>query len=260
MTLMDDTTLRSELRRAVIGGQITAAYQPQIDLASGRIVAAEVLSRWYHPRLGAISPGTFIPMAEEDDLIIELGDSMLGEGSSCAIDWFERGTPIEVSVNVSAFQLAAARFFERLVERSDYLQLPHGLLTVEITESQVISDMPFVVRRLERLRELGFNIAIDDFGAGHSSVSRVVELPVTEVKLDLSLTQNSSPASSALIAAVVKIAAARDLRVVAEGVETRRQLDRVRSIGCDRAQGYLIAKPLSRDDFEARLDDAPFAL
>lgn len=254
MTLMAEMPLRTDLRDAVYGGHITAVYQPQIEVSSGRTVAAEMLSRWNHPRLGPVSPGTFIPLAEEDDLIVELGDSMLGEGSGCAIDWYQRGTPIEVSVNVSAVQLAAARFFERLVERSDYLHLPHGLLTIEITESQVISDMPFVVRRLERLRQLGFNISMDDFGAGHSSVSRLVELPVTEVKLDLSLTQNLSPASTALITAVVKIAAARGLRVVAEGVETRRQLERVRALGCDRAQGYLIAKPMPCDRFEARLD------
>ncbi|HEY8591049.1 MAG TPA: EAL domain-containing protein, partial [Naasia sp.] len=151
MTVMDEAPLRDDLRAAVYGGQITAAYQPQIDIETGRTVAAEMLCRWRHPTLGPISPGTFIPIAEQDDLIVELGDGMLGEGSSCAIDWLQRGTPIEVSINVSAVQLAAARFFERLVERTDYLELPHHLLTVEITESQVISDMPFVIRRLDRL-------------------------------------------------------------------------------------------------------------
>lgn len=245
--------LAAALQGAVDRGEIEAFYQPQIDLRSGRMVAFEALSRWNHSQLGSISPTEFIPIAESNGLIHEIGDYMLDHGCECAAEWQGRGTPIEIAVNVSAKQLAADQFYVRVVEILQRRSLDPQTLTLEITESQLIVDIVDAAERLERLRALGVGVSIDDFGTGFSSIEQLLALPANELKIDRSLIQEENTASQNLISGIVDLVRARGVRVVAEGVETQSQLDRARSLNCDRAQGFLFAKPAPKSELRMLL-------
>ncbi len=247
---MDNINLASDLVGAAERGEILAYYQPQLALATGRIVAAEALSRWKHPQFGMLSPSLFIPIAEETGLIHEVGGYMLADGCRTAARWQANELDIEVAVNVSAPQLATPRFFDDLGGHFDTLSLDPQNLTLEITESSVITDVPEVAARLETLRALGVGVSIDDFGTGHSSIAQLLNLPATEMKIDQGLIRDDAPTNGALMAAVVGLVHARGLRVVAEGIETEDHLQRIRELGCDRAQGYLIGKPMPREELE----------
>jgi EAL domain-containing protein (putative c-di-GMP-specific phosphodiesterase class I) len=244
--------LVSELGGAVARGEIAPYYQPQIDVLTGEIVAVESLSRWLHPELGMQSPLVFIPLAEEFGFIDELGDFMLDEACRFANELAEHEIPISVAVNVSAIQLARTAFFDHIAELLDDLRLAAGAITLEITESRLIANRPRVSQRLSGLRERGVGVSIDDFGVGHSSVEQVLALPANELKIDRTIVQDES-AGGGLLATIVLLARDRGLRTVAEGVETAAQLERVRSLGCDRAQGYLIGKPMARNELDVLL-------
>jgi EAL domain-containing protein (putative c-di-GMP-specific phosphodiesterase class I) len=249
----DPLGLRDDLSGAVAGGQIEAYYQPQIDPVTGAIVAVEALSRWRHPSRGLVLPDSFIPLAEEEGLVEGIDERMLEDACAWSETWWALGVRREVSVNVSAGTLATGRFFRHLAETVDASGLPAGLVTIEITESQGIPDLPLVIRNLLTVRERGVGVSLDDLGIGHSSVERMTRLPLTEVKLDQSLVQKVTSASTELIRAVVEHAEQRGLRVVAEGIQTEEQLDRIRELGCDRAQGFLIAPPMPREALDELL-------
>lgn len=245
--------LQTELALAIERREIVAWYQPQLELASGRIVAVESLSRWSHPHHGLLAPSHFIPLAERSALIGDLGRLMLKDGCRMAAEWSDADEPLEVSVNVSPTQLARADFFVELINTINEVDVPPGLLTIEITESQAIADRVDAALRLEQLRQLGIDISIDDFGAGHSSLEQLLALPATELKIDRSLIQLDADRVESVVRAVVDLAHERGLRVVAEGVETESQLRLTRDVGCDRAQGYLIARPMPRAQLAAFL-------
>jgi EAL domain-containing protein (putative c-di-GMP-specific phosphodiesterase class I) len=251
--LNPEDRLIADLSGAVGRGEIAAYYQPQIDVRAGRIVAVESLSRWLHPELGMQSPLVFIPIAEEFGLIDELGEFMIGEACRYAADLAARKIPIDVSVNVSALQLARATFFERLEAELADLQLAPDAITLEITESRLIANRPQVAKRLQRLRDDGVGVSIDDFGVGYSSVEQVLALPANELKIDRTIVQDEMATDGALLATIVRLAQDRGLRTVAEGVETNAQLERVRSVGCDRAQGYLLGRPMPKNELDSLL-------
>jgi EAL domain-containing protein (putative c-di-GMP-specific phosphodiesterase class I) len=242
--------LRSELAGAVSRHEIAAYYQPQFELRTDRIVSAEALARWIHPELGLVPPSTFIPLAEESGLIHEVGARMIELACTAAVDWASDGDPIEVAVNVSATQLHDQRFADRLLEIVRSVELDPALLTLEVTESIEIIDVSLVVEQLDWLRSVGMSISVDDFGTGHSSVEQVLGLRATELKIDQSIVRDESPGARTLLAAVVSFARDKGLRVVAEGIETEAQLQRIRELNCDRAQGYLLGHPLPRDEFD----------
>lgn len=244
--------LATDLVGAVGRGEIVAYYQPQLEIATERIVAVESLSRWNHPELGLQSPVDFIPIAEEIGLINEIGNFMMEEGCRCAVELEGRGTPVEVSVNVSAVQLGTPEFLDELEGVLGATGFRPESMTIEITESRLIANRPVVSDRLGALRQLGVGISIDDFGVGHSSVEQLLALPTTELKIDRTIVQDV--ASDPLMATIVGLVRDRGLRVVAEGVETTEQLDRVRALKCDRVQGYLIGRPMPRAQLEAFLD------
>ena len=244
--------LATDLVGAVGRGEIVAFYQPQLEVATEQIVAIESLSRWNHPELGLQSPLDFIPIAEEIGVINEIGNFMMEDGCRCAVELEGRGTPVEVSVNVSAIQLGTPEFLNQLEDVIGSTGFRPEAMTIEITESRLIANRPTVSGRLGVLRELGVGISIDDFGVGHSSVEQLLALPTTELKIDRTIVQDVS--SDGLMATIVGLVKDRGLRVVAEGVETTEQLDRVRALNCDRAQGYLIGRPMPRVELEAFLD------
>jgi EAL domain-containing protein (putative c-di-GMP-specific phosphodiesterase class I) len=241
--------LADDLHGAVERGEIVAWYQPQVRVDTREVVSAEALSRWMHPELGIVPPGTFIPLAEELGLITEIGDHMLELGCRSAARWQNRTTPIEVAVNVSAIQLRNPEFAERLIQAVRAADLDPKLLTIEVTETAEIIDVSTVAERLDWLRSVGVTISVDDFGVGHSSVEQVLDLRATELKIDQSLVRDESNAARTLLAAVVTFARDKGLRVVAEGVETEAQFARVRDLQCHRAQGFLLGRPIPVDDF-----------
>jgi len=250
---MSDTssTLASELDAALSADQIVAFFQPQLDLHTGRVVAAESLARWIHPERGLVPPGVFIPLAEEADLIVPIGERMLHLACQAAMKWQTTEMTLEVAVNVSATQLHQPNFADSLLETVTSYGLDPGVLIVEVTESTAIMDLTSVAQRLDWLRSVGVTISVDDFGTGHSSVEQVLGLHATELKIDQSLVQDENLAARTLLSAVVGFAHDKGLRVVAEGIETEAQLQRVRELKCDRGQGYLLAMPMPEADMDA---------
>jgi EAL domain-containing protein (putative c-di-GMP-specific phosphodiesterase class I) len=200
-----------------------------------------------------VPPSRFIPVAEDIDLIDNIGRFMVDSALACVSAWVQLGLSIEMSINVSALQLEDGKFFDHFVASIDRLQLDPRCLTLEITESQEIVDFPRAVGGLDGLRVRGVGISIDDYGTGHTSVKQLLSLPATELKLDLSLVQREGETSVALVRSLVKFAHSRGLRIVAEGVETPEQLERVRDLGCDRAQGFLIGHSMPGSEIEAIL-------
>jgi EAL domain-containing protein (putative c-di-GMP-specific phosphodiesterase class I) len=250
---LEDVNLVLDLPAAVSRGEIVVFFQPQIDIASGRLVAVEGLSRWRHPIYGLIPPLDYIPEAENTGAIHGLGAFMISDSCRCAARWAESGMPIEVAVNVSAVQLGYPSFFDDVLRTLETTPLSPRLLTVEVTESQAILNLDVAIHGLELLERAGVGVSIDDFGTGFSSLVQVKSLPSTELKIDRSLTQSEAHDSATTIASIVETAHELGVRVVAEGIETEEQYNRVRRAGCDRAQGFLLGKPIPESEMDALL-------
>ncbi len=250
----DNLRLENDLRGAVNGGELRVHYQPQIDLATNRITAAEALVRWQHPELGLIPPDEFIPLAEESTLITELGAFMLTEACRTGAGWRAAGYGIEISVNVSAVQLGDPEFPVFVRDTLQRTGFPAASLILEVTESQAVSEAIMNDSTLRGLRSLGVGISVDDFGTGYSSLAQLHRLPVTEVKIDRSFTGRLADEGSAgFISGIVGLGHGLGLRVVAEGIETQGQLEAVRAMGCERAQGYLLGRPVTTAALEELL-------
>jgi EAL domain-containing protein (putative c-di-GMP-specific phosphodiesterase class I) len=243
-TLVD---LVPDLAVAVARGEIAAYFQPQVDAATGRVVAMEALARWQHPTQGLVPPAVFIPLAEEHGLIAGIGNFMIDEGCRCASEWRDRGFGIEVAVNVSAAQLMTPELLDHLATTLQRRSLSAQVLVIEITESLPLVEVPEVSDLLKQMREIGLGISVDDFGTGYSSLEQLLGLPATEVKIDRSRVEDATDADP-FIMDVVQMARGRGLRVVAEGVETAEQLRVVRELGVDRVQGYFFGRPLPEAD------------
>ncbi|MBX3286349.1 MAG: EAL domain-containing protein [Actinobacteria bacterium] len=254
--------VENDLRRAVDRDELTVHYQPIVDLRSGRVVGAEALVRWLHPVRGLLQPDDFILVAEETGTIESIGshvlDRAVGELSEVV---GRRGlTGFRLGVNLSARQLDHGGLDELVVDVCRRHGWPLGDLLLEITET-VLTDEPVApLDVLGRIRDLGVDLAIDDFGTGHSSLTRLGRMPVNQVKIDRSFVAAIDRGDERLVRivdAVVAVASALDLRTCAEGVETQAQLDYLRRIRCDLAQGYFFAKPLPLDELEDLLGSDP---
>lgn len=236
--------LELDLRGAAARGELVMNYQPQFDAATLGLVAVEALVRWQHPELGLLPPGAFIGIAEESDLIEEIGEFALVSACRFAAEVRTLGHPLEVSVNVSGNQLLNPGFGNLVEETLRAADLPGEALTLEITESRVISESVVNDGLLLHLRDLGVGVSVDDFGTGYSSLSQLHRLPVTEVKIDRSFIADVSDLDSAgLIAGIIGLGRGLKVRIVAEGIETPEQLHVLRSLGCHRLQGYLLGRP-----------------
>lgn len=238
--------LPAALAGAVARGEIVAWFQPQVLLETGGIVGAEALCRWQHPEWGLIGPTEFITVAEEIGEIESIGRYMADESLAVLTECEALERPIDVSVNVSPVQLLGPAFTDWLEQRLEDVHLRHSALTVEVTEARPLEDVPALVQRLDNLRRAGVGIAIDDFGVGQSSLTQLRRLHGTELKIDRSLVADLSSATTALLQRVVEAAHDLGIRVVAEGVETIQHLQRIRALGVDRAQGYLLGRPVPR--------------
>jgi diguanylate cyclase (GGDEF)-like protein len=235
----------SDLREAVDRGELVLHFQPVVDLATGVVTAAEALVRWEHPEHGLLTPVAFIPIAEESDLILEIGAWVMSEAARQAAAWRAAGTPVRVAVNVAAAQLLRTDLPAIVTRAFATAGAELGDLTIEVTESAVLSDIEATVTQLEAVRALGARVSLDDFGTGYSSLAYLQRLPADELKIDRSFVSAiaDDSVSAAIVASVLDLAHAVGLEVVAEGVETAEQLELLRNLGCDHAQGYHLARP-----------------
>jgi len=247
--------IESSLHQALLGDQLSVAYQPVVAIESGAMVGVEALIRWQHPERGMVPPLEFIPVAEESGLILQIGRWVLARACIQAAEWINTvGSPsgFTVSVNVSNRQLEHDRMIAEVAAALDESGLPPSCLVLEITESFFIRDLQASVRRLQALRRLGVRIAIDDFGTGFSSLNSLSRLPIDVVKIDKSFIDALGTRYDAVIGAVIEVAEAFDLTVVAEGIERVEQRDRLVDIGCKLAQGFYFGRPVPPGEIEQR--------
>jgi EAL domain-containing protein (putative c-di-GMP-specific phosphodiesterase class I) len=239
-----DSEISGALDGALDRGELFAVFQPQIALDTGGVAAAEALCRWTHPLRGPVPPDVFIPLAERTGAIHAVGHFMLERALEAASAWQRSGDPVSVSVNVSPVQLQTDSFVLDLAGSLGRSAVDAGRLTIEMTETHPVVGLPDVVIRLETIREMGVHVSLDDYGVGHASADQLARLPVDEVKLERSLLDGNNLEASDIVLHVTTEARRRGLRVVAEGVETHEQLKFVTDIGCERAQGFLLGRPM----------------
>ena len=249
--LADRAQLEVDLRTAVDRDQFTLVYQPQVSLTDGRIVAAEALLRWQHPSEGVKLPASFLPRAEETGLIVEIGEWVIGRVTATIRHWADLGVEQRLAINISQRQLDHAMFFRRLREAMLASNAPARLLELEITETLAMHCSEDVIEAIAALRTDGATIAIDDYGTGHSSLSRLRQLPIDRIKLDRSLIEHvTTRRETRLIAqSVIGLIHGLGCEAVAEGIEQADQVDVLRVIGCDVIQGYVIAQPMDEEAF-----------
>ncbi|KAA2237764.1 bifunctional diguanylate cyclase/phosphodiesterase [Salinarimonas soli] len=234
--------LELDMREAMAAGEFELHYQPLLDLARDRIVGFEALVRWNHPSRGTISPGIFIPVAEDTGLIVPLGEWVLREACAEAARW---PADVRVSVNVSAVQFRQRNLVQLVMSALASSGLAPGRLELEITESVLMQESEASVRILHQLRALGVRIAMDDFGTGYSSLSYLRRFPFDKIKIDRSFVKelSANPESTAIVRAIVSLGRSLGISTTAEGVETHEQLEIVRAEGCTEIQGYLLSPP-----------------
>lgn len=253
--LAEKNQLQDRLKQAMERGGLELHYQPQVDVARGGIVGVEALLRWTDPELGPISPERFIPVAVCSGLIQPLGDWVLETACRQSAQWRQAGTPVRISVNLSAQQFRHTQLVDRLAHWMAHHGTSPDLLELEITETEAMADPEMAQEVLQRLRDLGVSIALDDFGTGYSSLSYLRLLPVSRLKIDREFTRHimSRPDDATLVRAVIALAHTLGLPVVAEGVETEGQLHFLRQHQCEVFQGWLYAKALPAVDVAALL-------
>jgi diguanylate cyclase (GGDEF)-like protein/PAS domain S-box-containing protein len=251
--------LETDLRRALARGEFRLRYQPIVSLTSGRITGVEALVRWEHPERGLTSPGEFIPLAEETGLILPLGAWVLVNACRQLAEWRRefRHARIALSVNLSAKQFGQVDLVERIRAALEHSGLDPRHLKLEITESAIIDNPGSAGAMLQQLKELGIQVQMDDFGTGYSSLSSLHSLPLDALKVDRSFVSRMTedPAATQLVRTIALLARGLGLAVIAEGVETPAQLDEVRAMGCDYAQGFLIAPPLDPEAMRRLLSE-----
>ncbi len=235
-------SIEAEIRPALMRGEFEAYYQPQLEIATGDITGFESLARWRHPTRGWISPGEFIPAAEELGLIERLGAHILNLACRSAGSWSQ---PLTVAVNVSSLQLRNRGFVSTVFQSLASAGLSTDRLELEITESVMLDEDPNVLDALNQLRALGVRLSLDDFGTGYASLSYLRRLPLNKVKIDQSFVRDlaTNAGSRAIVSAVSQLARDLGMSVTAEGVETQEQLDILSAVGCTHVQGYLIGRP-----------------
>ncbi|MHB8811166.1 MAG: putative bifunctional diguanylate cyclase/phosphodiesterase, partial [Desulfobulbaceae bacterium] len=244
--------METGLRKAVSNKELEVFYQPQMELSSNRLVGMEALLRWRHPEKGMVSPGDFIPLAEETGLIESIGEWVLREACAQNKAWQDAGYPrVCVSVNISARQFRSRDIVKMVGAILEETGLAPEYLEMELTESVIMHDVEATIATFIQLKKMGVKLAIDDFGTGYSSLAYLKLFPIDFLKIDRSFVFNiaNEPSDAAIAASVILLAHSMNLKVVAEGVETMEQLEILRDKGCDFVQGYFFSKPLSASAF-----------
>jgi len=243
------------MRQALGLQRMAVHYQPQVNMATGRITGAEALLRWTDAEFGAVSPAVFIPLAEESGYIVTLGAWVMEQAVREAALWMHSGTPIMISVNVSALEFRQPDFVDRITRLLAVHQLPPTLLELELTETILLQDAQEMEQRLRVLADLGIGLAIDDFGTGYSSLAYLKKLPIHKLKIDQSFVRGlpDDDGDRAIVSAIISMGRAMHIEVVAEGVETEIQQAVLQQMQCEHYQGFLCAPGLPADQFRAML-------
>ncbi len=248
--------LENSLRKAIGNHEMILYYQPQVSVASGQLVGLEALIRWIHPEKGIVSPGEFIPVAEETGLIMEIGEWVINEACRQAAEWRDKGyRPIRISINLSARQLKDERLVNIIAANMYDMGLGPEYLAVELTESAIIVEPEMALERLNSIKSMGLKLSLDDFGTGYSSLSYLKRFPIDTLKIDRLFIHNIEvePENTALVKAIIAMAHGLGMDVVAEGVELQEQLEFLGTYGCDIIQGFLFSKPLPAAEVESML-------
>ena len=246
------TVLESDLRRAMTRQEFELHYQPQVDLGTGRIVGAEALIRWRRENGDLVSPGAFLPQAEDSGLIVPINNWVLREACAEAASWPGRGLPpLRLAVNLSGVQFRKVNIEQLVLDALKQSGLEPARLELELTETILLQDTGAVVKQIEALRARGVTFSIDDFGTGYSSLAYVKNFPIDRLKIDKSFINNlkSDVNDAAIVRAIVTLGHSLDLDVIAEGVETAAQVAHLRAEGCDEVQGFYFGRPMQSDAF-----------
>ncbi|BCE01940.1 sensor domain-containing protein [Marinicellulosiphila megalodicopiae] len=252
--------LEELLRDAITKNEFFLVFQPQIDSTNNSIIGAETLIRWNHPSKGRVSPAQFIPVLESSGLIIKVGYWVFEQSCILLSQWLKQGTWSDtqlIGINVSPQQFNDPNFVETIIEILQQTGAPARCIDIEITEGLLIDNIEDVITKMIQLKSLGIRFSIDDFGTGYSSLSYLKKLPVDVLKIDQSFIRDipNDEQSIAIVETIVSIAQHLKLKCIAEGVETKEQLDFLTSINCNRIQGYFFSKPLEVDDFIKFIND-----
>lgn len=256
--------LEADLRRALERNELAVYFQPQVDIQTGKLISAETLVRWNHPKHGLVSPANFIPLAEEMGLIIEIGNWVLTEACSTLKNWQAKGLELEkIAVNLSSLQFKQSDLLAQTQKVLEKTGLDAKYLELELTESIIMNDADATIDVLHALKEMGIRLSVDDFGTGYSSLNYLTKFPLDELKIDKSfiVDVDSDSHNASIITAIVAMAKSLGLDIVAEGVETEKQLEFIAAHGVKIVQGYYFSKPLPAEQFKTLLEnDSPTSL
>ncbi len=244
--------LEKDLNNALINHELYLVYQPQINLETKRVIGAEALLRWDHPERGLIPPDDFIPVAESNGAIVEIGQWVLDQACWQAARWASEGSPLRIAVNLSAVQLRQESIVDDILSTLQRHNIPAGRLELEVTETSFMTNLTDAVAKLHRLHRAGISIAVDDFGTGYSSLTYLKKMPVQHLKIDKQFIRDLlvNEEDTRIANIIIDLGKSLNLTVVAEGVETAEQEYYLSQRGCKLAQGYFFSKPLLPKDFE----------
>lgn len=242
--------MRDDLEQALKHDEFTLLYQPKYAISDKQITGVEALIRWQHPKYGMIYPNDFIPLAEQSEMIIELGHWVLEQACSDCTMWMQHDFEIQVAVNLSAPHLEESALYEFIVDTLQKHQLKPKQLEIELTEGLVLSHNQAVIRMIDELKTLGISFAMDDFGTGYSSLKNLVQFPIDTIKIDKIFLQDieSNHVNQVVIQSIIQLAHNLKKRVIAEGVETDSQLNYLVKLHCDQVQGKLFSMPITAQD------------
>ena len=251
-TLVREFQMQNDLKKAIEKNEFILHYQPQIDLKLNRIIGAEALIRWKHPKLGIIPPINFISIAESTGLIVQIGEWVMIEACRQAALWAKEGMELTIAVNVSAVQFKRGDFVAVVKKALASSGLNPKYLELELTESIIIHDTEMILQSVQRLKALGIQLSIDDFGTGYSSLSYLKRFAVDKLKIDQSFVRDilKNNDDKAIVRTIIQMAKNLNLKTIAEGVEDKHVLDIIASLGCDEVQGYYFAQPMEAIAFE----------
>ena len=250
-TVQKAILLDRNMRLALKNNEYQLYYQPKVDIKSSKITSVEALIRWVSPKEGIINPSTFIPLAEENNFIQELGEWIINDVLKQYVLWRENGIDIAISINICAKQLVISDFANNMISNLKMLRIPASKIDLEITEYIFMQDSRVTKVNLNKLHDYGISISMDDFGTGYSSLSYLKKFPINYLKIDKSFIDDfNTKEGSVFVETIVKLGQTLNIKIIAEGIEKIEQLEYLDQIKCDEYQGFYCSKPLSAKDLE----------